>query len=394
MAIDIPVSCIKAVFWCAILLPIYSYAGYPLLIIAVGGMVRWIGRAGRGRLKTQETTNWPAVAIVVSAYNEESHIADLLLNLRSLDYPGTLRLYIGSDGSNDRTAEILLAQADDRMRTLVIPRNRGKASMLNDLLAIAVEPIVAFTDANTRLEPAALRCLVENFADRRVGAVCGELVLRSGGRGDNVDNIYWRIERLIKVGESALGGLLGANGGIYAVRRECFVPIRPDTVTDDFCIAMSVAAGGRRVVYESAARAVEDVPPKMRDEFGRRVRIGIGNYQAFFRHPEYLLGSGAMTGFSYLSHKVLRWFTPHLLLLALLANSLLLNQPIYRLLWCAQVLTYGGSMLLYALSHKFTVPKPLRIPVFLVAMNLAFSVGFWRYLSGRYLGAWERTSRA
>jgi cellulose synthase/poly-beta-1,6-N-acetylglucosamine synthase-like glycosyltransferase len=188
--------------------------------------------------------------------------------------------------------------------------------------------------------------------------------------------------------------LLGANGAIYAIRRECFIPIKPDTVVDDFCIAMTVSTGGRLLVYAPEARAVEDAPAEIHDEFKRRVRIGIGNYQAFFRHPEYLFGATAMRSFAYLSHKVLRWFTPHLLLLALLSSALLLDQPLYRALCLIQLGAYGLCLVLYVLTRKMDIPRLLRLPVFLVAMNVAFGIGFCRYVTGRYSGSWKRTARA
>jgi cellulose synthase/poly-beta-1,6-N-acetylglucosamine synthase-like glycosyltransferase len=257
----------------------------------------------------------------------------------------------------------------------------------------AREPIIAFTDANTCLERDSLQLLVHHFEDPAVGAVCGELVLRAAGGGDNVDGIYWRIERLLKRSESAVGALLGANGAIYAVRRECFVPIRPDTIVDDFCIAMTVAANGKVLVYEPRARAIEDAPPRIVDEFWRRVRIGIGNYQAFFRHPEYLFGAGVATAIAYLSHKVLRWFTPHLLALALLVNLMLLDEPLYRYVFAAQMAGYTACTALYLMSQNNNLPRLLRLPVFLAAMNIAFVVGFWRYVSGNYSGSWKRTVR-
>ena len=317
-----------------------------------------------------------------------------LENLRTLDYPAPVGIYIGSDGSKDRTAVILQAAAGAQVRVFLFAQNRGKASVLNDLLAAVAEPVVVFTDANTRLERKALRLLVSHFDNSRVGAVCGELLLRSAGSGDNVDGIYWRVERLLKAAESRLGVLLGANGGIYAIRRECYVPIRPDTVIDDFCIAMTIAAGGHQLVYEPEARATEDAPPQIRDEFGRRVRIGIGNYQAFFRHPEYLFGTGVAMGFAYFSHKVLRWFTPHLILLALLANYALIAHAFYRALWFVQLAAYAICLLLYLLGPKMTMPRLLRLPVFLVAMNAAFAIGFYRYVIGQYSGTWTRTKRA
>jgi len=385
---------IERAFWCALLLPIYSYALYPLLIVTLSFLVRRHARPHAADSAGMSAAEMPPVAIVVSAYNEECHVAGLVSSLRNLDYPAPVTCYLGSDGSSDATAQILHAQADRQMRVFAFPRNRGKASVLNDLLAECTEPIVVFTDANTQLGTAALRNLIRHFADPKVGAVCGELRLRSAANGDNVDGVYWRIERFLKISESRLGALLGANGGLYAIRRECYTPIAPDTVTDDFCIAMSAAAAGWRLVYESEARATEVQPSRVADEFRRRVRIGIGNYQAFFRHPEYLFGISLMTGFVYFSHKVLRWFTPHLLLLAFILNSLVLDNRRYLILWLAQLLGYGLSLLLLSTSGRRSIPKLLRLPVFLVSLNLAFGLGFYRYLTGRYSGSWKRTARA
>jgi len=387
-------SLASLVFWMALLLPVYSYLLYPLLIVAVSAVARRRRPLRRPDASSIAGALPPPVAIVVSAYNEEQHIAELVTNLRSLDYPVPPTLYIGSDGSSDRTAEILATYACAQMRVFSFRHNRGKASVLNDLLAATTEPIIVFTDANTRLEPDALSRLVRHFDDPRVGAVCGELSLRAADSGDNVDGIYWRIERLLKASESALGVLLGANGAIYAIRRECFVPIRPDTVVDDFCIAMTVSAGGRLLIYAPEARAVEDAPAEIHDEFKRRVRIGIGNYQAFFRHPEYLFGATAIRSFAYFSHKVLRWFTPHLLLLALLTNAWLLDRPFYRALCLIQIGSYSLCLLLYVLTRNWDIPRLLRLPVFLVAMNVAFGIGFYRYVTGQYSGSWKRTVRA
>ncbi|MDB6105571.1 MAG: glycosyltransferase family 2 protein [Gammaproteobacteria bacterium] len=382
------------VFWIAFLLPLYSYLVYPPLVMLLGALVRRL-------LVWRQTAHthipgapFPAVAIVVSAHNEEMHIAELLSKLRSLDYPAPVSFYVASDGSTDRTAEILQAHVDSRVRAFIFTENRGKASVLNDLLAATTEPIIVFTDANTRLEPTALLHLVRHFNDPRVGAVCGELTLRVAAGGDNVDGLYWRLERRMKEGESALGALLGANGAIYAIRRECFVPISPDTVIDDFCIAMTVAVRGRLLVYEPEARATEDAPLQIRDEFQRRIRIGSGNYQAFFRHLEFLFGINAINTFCYLSHKVIRWFTPHLLLLALLVNSLLLEEHFYRILWFTQIGAYAFCLILYTVSWKLAVPRPLRVPVFIVAMNVAFCIGFVRCISGERFGPWKRTTRA
>ena len=381
------------VLWSALLLPIYSYVGFPLLII---GGATLIARLRKPPFIGEPVMPQPLlpVAVVVAAYNEEACIGELVSNLRAQNYPGPVRIYLGSDGSTDGTADVMRAHADHSVSIAVFPANRGKASVLNDLVARVVEPIICFTDANSRLLPDALSRLVPHFADARIGAVCGELELRASVGGDNVDSLYWRLERVLKASEGMFGALLGANGGIYAIRRELYVPLRPDTLIDDFCIAMTVAASGKRLVYEAQARAVEYVPVNISDEFTRRVRIGIGNYQALFRHPEYLFRTNASTAFAYVSHKVLRWFTPHLLLVALCVNTLLLDEPFYRILWFVQLAVYAICIILYLLSARLQIPRILKIPVFLVAMNLAFGLGFLRYVAGRHSGSWKRTARA
>ena len=131
----------------------------------------------------------------------------------------------------------------------VFAQNRGKASVLNDLVAGAQEDIVVFSDANTFFAPDVLKKLVRHFDNPAVGGVSGELRLRHGG-GDNQDSLYWRLEQLLKFFESRIGGLLGANGAIYGIRRALWQPMPADTICDDFHVAMQVAAGGHRLVYE------------------------------------------------------------------------------------------------------------------------------------------------
>jgi cellulose synthase/poly-beta-1,6-N-acetylglucosamine synthase-like glycosyltransferase len=377
----------------------YSYALYPLVLTGIASLVQMvrdikfaIGKPER-RVLTPETL--PTVAIVISAFNEERHIQARIENLLQMEYPAHLvQIFIGSDGSSDRTDEILAQYVDSRIKTFLFEQNRGKASVLNDLVAATTAPIIAFSDANTMFEPQALRRLVAHFSDQRVGAVSGELRLK-GAAGDNQDSLYWRIEQYLKFFESRIGGLLGANGAIYAIRRELWVPLAADTICDDFCIAMSVAANGRKLVYEPAARAHEETPDAIADEYNRRVRIGIGNFQALVRHPEYLLRTTVGTAFAYFSHKVVRWVAPHLLILALACSFILaVNSLSWGLFAVLQGVAYLGAWGMYRMTcNGRPLPAGLRIPVFLFALNLAFLVASFRFMTGRYRGAWRRTSR-
>lgn len=383
-------------------LVVYSYAAYPLLLVIIAS-----ARTFWSRLRSKPSSNryndwpeadWPAVAVVVSAFNEERCIGARIRNLLACDYPPhLLNIYVGSDGSHDTTAAIISAFVDPRVHAYSFDLNRGKATVLNDLLHASREPLVIFSDANTFFPPLAIKALVLPFVDARVGGVSGELRLLAAG-GSNPDSLYWRLEQKLKLLEASIGGLLGANGAIYAIRRELWSPLRPDTICDDFCIAMNVAAAGYKLAYEPAAWAEEETPSSIGDEYRRRVRIGIGNYQALFRNPQYLLRTSLATRLAYLSHKVVRWLAPHLLIVGFVCSLLLASNPAWRAFAMVQLIIYGGSALLYLASERAALngkrlPGLLNVPAFLFALNWAFLIASYRYATGRYAGTWRRTAR-
>jgi cellulose synthase/poly-beta-1,6-N-acetylglucosamine synthase-like glycosyltransferase len=384
-------------------LVIFSYAIYPFVLAAWAALAQLrsdlrfvLGKADR-RLRDSE--DWPHVAVVIAAYNEERHIAQRVHNILQQDYPrDRLRIYVGSDGSKDRTAEILRSFQDERLRPHVFEVNRGKASVLNDLRNRVTEPIVVFSDANTFFDAQAVRRLVRWFQDPKVGGVTGELRLLDA-KGQNQDSLYWRMEQVLKYFEGRIGGLLGANGAIYAVRRELWPELKPNVICDDFCIGMHVPACGHRMVYDPAAWAEEDTPDDIAEEYHRRLRIGVGNFQALFEHPEFLTRTSWATRFAYVSHKVLRWLTPHLLLLALLASAVLAAlEPAGSVAWRGwlglQLLGYAVVGAWYRRSASGqAVPGVAKLPTFFFALNWAFLLASIRYLRGSQQGAWRRTAR-
>ena len=421
--------------WFSLACIVYTYAGYPLLLTlisaahqlrsdwrqvsgtstgsgagssSVNGLVSGLGSGlgnGLGHVTRRVATqaDLPRVAVLVAAFNEEQHIAQRIENLLSQDYPAErLHIYIGSDASSDRTADIVRGLAHPRLTFVDFTARRGKASVINDLAALASEEILAFTDANTMFLPDAVQKLVRHFGRLEVACVCGELRLVKASavtsetaqtKSDNQDHIYWRYERLLKFFESRIGGLLGANGGVYALRRALYRAIPSDTIVDDFWISMQVVESGQRCVYDPEAVALEVIPERISDEFRRRVRIGLGNYQAFKRFANLLSPLRGTVAFTFFSHKVLRWLVPHCMLLAFACNLLLVTQPFYLALLVAQLLFYGGAAYAWRCSVNGTAPKALRLPLFFVSMNLGLWIGFWRFLFGGASGVWARSSR-
>ena len=381
-------SLLEPVFWISVGAVLYSNFGYPLVLLAIAAPRRTAPRP-----EPTPDVSLPSVAVLVAAYNEERHIAERVRNLLTLDYPADrLHIFVGSDGSTDRSIALLRDMASDRVHVADFARRRGKASVLNDLVMLATQEILVFTDANTSFKPDVLRQLVRHFTLPGVGCVCGELRLVGDG-GDNQDHVYWRYERMLKYYESSIGALLGANGGVYALRRTAYRPIPADTIVDDLWISLQVLEAGQRCVYAHDAVAFESAPERIADEFRRRVRIGMGNYQALRRFAGLLHPRHGAVAFTFLSHKVMRWLVPHAMMLALACNFLLADRPLYAALLAGQIAFYASAWIGWRCSSRGITPRLLRVPLFFVSMNLGLLLGWWQYLRGRASGVWVRTAR-
>mgnify|MGYP000011000643 CR=1 FL=1 len=386
-------------FWGAIFLVFFSYVGYPFILLVFSGLMQVkrdisfvLGNA-KDRSENSNPAELPQVAIIISAYNEAKCIEERVRNLQALDYPkDKIKYYIGSDGSSDDTVNILSAIDDPNLVFVDFESNRGKASVLNDLVAISGGDYLVFSDANTEFKADAVSKMTRHFiGENQADAVCGELDLFSEATGENLDSAYWKYERILKFNESRVKGLLGANGAIYAIRKSSFLPLPSDTVVDDYTIVFQVAVDGGRVIYEPEALAYEEVAPSTSDEYKRRVRIGSGNYQAFSRYLRVLNPSYGVLWFSYFSHKVLRWHTPHLLSAALIVSLFLsFDSAWYLFLLIMQCVIY---LLCYKLRDKKIKIKVLKLVVFWVNMNFALGHGALKYYRGGAKGTWDSTNR-
>ncbi|WP_246036980.1 glycosyltransferase family 2 protein [Thalassotalea litorea] len=381
----------EVVFWIAVLGIAYSYLIYPALCFFFAKLF-----GSEQPIPVLADEQLPKVSVVIAAYNEEHCIAERIENLIAQDYPDDkLHIYIGSDGSSDATNQILEAIHHPFVNISLFQPNRGKASTLNDLLQQVSTDIVVFSDANTEFEPDAIRQLVSGFKDKNVGAVCGELDLYNSGSNANKDNLYWRYEQFIKFQESKLDALLGANGAIYAIRTELYVPISANTIVDDFQIVMNIAKQGCRVIYHRGARAREEIAPSTLEEAKRRVRIGAGNYQAFSNLLWLLNPNQGWRCFTYFSHKVLRWFTPHLMLIALISNILIAQQTFYAGFLLLQIIIYAlGIWGNRKIDEGENTPWFITFIAFFLRLNTALMQGFVLFSRRNLTGTWQRTSRS
>jgi len=372
----------RAAFWAAAALLFYTYAGYPI----------WLWLRSRWRARPVHRAPWtPSVSIVMVVRNEEAVLEPKLRNLLGLNYPQELLgVVVVSDGSTDGTNEILGNYASGgQLRPVLSPQSRGKAAGLNNALAAATGEIIVFTDARQKIEGDAVRLLTENFADLSVGCASGELMLGDPDSSEAAKGmgLYWRIEKRIRELESASGSVVGATGALYAVRRKLMRPLPASTILDDVYIPLQVARQGYRVIFDSRARAW-DVPDQGASrEFARKVRTLSGNYQLVQLAPWLLTGANPLR-FEFVSHKLLRLFSPFALAVMLVA-SCFLSTPSYRIGLVLQLAFYGLSALAAVRLVGGPIARMADAAFVFMMLNLAAAVAFANFVTGRKV-AWTR----
>ncbi len=386
---------IEVLVWTSLGLIVLSYAGYPLILIGLDAALELAANLARlrrpvDRRRALDRAAPPPVSLIIAAHDEEKVLREKIENCLAIDYPpDRLEILIGSDGSTDGTEAIARSYAGQGVRLLPGPR-LGKAGVLNRLVPAAAGEIAVLSDANTLLAPGAVRRLVRRFADPRVGAVCGRIVLRAPG-GAEQETSYWTYESLLKLYEGRRGAVLGANGGLYALRRRLFSPLPPGTITDDFVLPMRLLAEGWRVVYEPAAVAVEDAGTTA-TEVRRRVRIAAGNFQSLSLLPALWAGPRPAVALAFVVHKLVRWLGPLLLAVSLAGSALLIRRSAFAGLLAAQLGFYAAA-LWGGGTRNGPVARLCRLAQHFVAMNLALAAGFWRWLRGAQGPTWQRTER-
>jgi biofilm PGA synthesis N-glycosyltransferase PgaC len=363
----------RFLFWIAFAVVVYAYFGYAIWL--------WL-YARRYSRPIQKQRITPTVSIIIAVRNEEANLPAKLANLSLLDYPRShLQIVIASDGSTDRTADIL-REHSSAITSIILGESHGKALALNHAVRQATGEILVFLDARQSIEVNALLELVSCFADSEIGAVSGDLLLESTPGLPSTDGlgIYWKIEKAVRKLESASGSVVGVTGAVYAIRRELYTEIPPGTILDDVFIPMNVVRAGRRVIFQPSAIARDRLFSEKGKEFSRKVRTLTGNYQ-LLRISPWLLSTENPLLFRFISHKLLRLLVP-LLLVVMFATSALAPGSFYRAIFLLQVFFYLLAAL-GSLAGPVGKFKPVAIANTFVVLNAAAVLAFYNFITKR-----------
>ncbi len=366
-------------FWSALLLVLYTYAGYPLLLAALARL--------RPR-PVHAAPFQPTVSLIMAARNEAHNLPAKLANLQQLTYPShLLDLLIVSDGSTDGTDDLLTDFAarsiTPPLTPILLPTSGGKALALNAAVAQARGEVLVFLDLRQQIDPGSVSALIENLADPTVGAVSGELLLldSSGAPAGDALGLYWRIEKLLRRLESLTGSVVGVTGAIYALRRSLFRPLPAGLILDDVLVPMQAARSGQRILFESRAIARDRIFTERGKEFSRKVRTLTGNYQLLHLAPWLLSPTANPLLLRFVSHKLLRLLVPALLCL-MLGSSALATGWFFHLVFALQIVFYLLA-LLGSLLPRAKQLRPIAIAHTFVLLNAAAAVALYNFLTGR-----------
>ncbi|MDF1658659.1 MAG: glycosyltransferase [Verrucomicrobiales bacterium] len=396
---------LSIIFWGSVGLIVYTYAVYPPLLSLLA----------RGKALPQDRfesdDEFPEVAVLMAVYNEEAVIEKTIRSILNSDYPKSkLHLWIGSDGSTDRSHQIVeefQIQHPDLHLNVFEGRN-GKIRIINQLAIEAKASLkemesAAFVlcDANVVWSKGALRNMVRHLKRDEVGLIGSSVMdeeVEHEGIGDE-EEAYVGRENRTKYFEGILwGNMMGAFGACYALRAKLFVPVPTQYIVDDFFQTMACLEGGHLAIVDLEAEVYEAVSVQIEEEFRRKTRIATGNFQNLKHFWKFFLpwNGGLATTFAFWSHKGFRWVGPHLMRL-MLGSAVVLSfiNPWYWIALAGLLVSGLAAGIDLFLSRKEGRPhiKLFRFTRYFYAMNYAVWLGYLAFRRGVRNSVWEPTKR-
>ncbi len=374
---------LQLIFFIAIFFILYVYLGYPCLIFMLSKFTK---------NKVYKADYKPNVTILIAAFNEEANIESTLINKLSLDYPKEkIEIFVISDDSSDRTNEIVKQYETKGVNLLIQVPRAGKTSALNLAVPEANGEILVFSDANSIYSPDALKKLVSNFSDQRVGYVTGKMIYTNpeGSPIGDGCSAYMKYENFLRSHETNQGSIVGVDGGIDAIRKNLYTTMNPDQLPD-FVLPLKVIEQGYRVVYESESILREQSLNATEDEYKMRVRVSLRALWALWDMRQ-LLSFRHFKRFAWQlwSHKVLRYSCFIFLLIIFFTNSLLISENIfYKTFFILQCISYFFAIISYLFDlngHQIKLLYPL---YYFLLLNLASAHAALKFMLGKKQVLW------
>lgn len=374
----------EIIFWFLVFLILYSYFGYLLVLIILGIIFK---------KETKKGEITPSISLLISVYNEEKIIQKKIENSLELDYPkDKIEIIIASE-SDDQTNQIIKRCKDKRIKLFIYPQREGKQYTIYRTIPRCRGEIIVFTDTNGLFKKDAIKKLVRNFVDAKIGCVSGQLKYVDSEKtsiGES-EGIYWKYEIFIKSLESKIQSVLGVNGSIYAIRKKLYSPLSKYR-GDDFDLPIRIAQQGYGVVLESEAISTEEIYPETIKEFKRKVVI-IGWH---FRGALILLKNSFKKNqllliFQLISHKILRWLVGFFLIFIFISNLFLLKTTFYSFIFIGQIIFYSLAFLGYLYDKKGKkINRLINIIYYFCVINMAGLIGVIKAVFNKQKPTWKK----
>lgn len=380
---------LQVLFWLAFAGIVITYIAYPALMLLLPAKNKPL----------ELPDELPTIAILFAAFNEETVLKPKLDSLLRLDYPkDKLQIWVGSDNSTDKTNGILKQYADKhtQIHFKIFKSRTGKSGILNALKKDITTDYLVLTDANIMFESHTVKTMLAAATAHQAQA-CGGHIIYTQVQQQGIaqqENTYLNLENRLKKSESDYFGLaMGLEGGCYLIKRELFPDIPPLFFMEDFFVTMHLLKSGHKVVFEPNARVYEDVSTQAQEEYKRKIRISIGNFQNLKAFGSLIFTKPFPLGFAFLCHKVLRWLSPFfLIILFFLSPYLVLTAPFYGIFAGLFYIILALGILGIAINSRPGL-KWLKFPGHFLYMNLALLQGFLKYIQGVRSNAWQPTKR-
>jgi len=394
---------LKITFWLCLGLVFYTYLGYGLVLYVLLKIKNLFKK--RPNIQESPDKDLPHVTFVVAAYNEEDYIEEKIKNNLAFDYPkDKIHFLFVTDGSNDSTPTLIenfKYPAGVSWKLYHRPERAGKIAAVERIMEFVESPITIYTDANTDVNPRAIRNIVRHYNDPTIGAVAGEKRIAMSDKdaaNSAGEGFYWKYESALKRWDAQLYSVVGAAGELFSIRTNLYTPVPKDTIIEDFFLTLTISRNGYRVMYEPDAYAVETSSASIQEELKRKIRIAAGGLQAIYRlSPLLNIFKYGLLTFQYVSHRVLRWtLTPIALPILFIVNLILAlkGYPLFQIILGLQVVFYAAAFFGYLLEKQKIKFKAFFIPYYFCVMNYAVYRGFIRIVGGNQSVMWEKAKRA